>query len=290
MKQVLDHRNSTLFFGAIAILLLTLLAASLDSMDFQKGKPFSYLEEVEESSPTHEMPGMGWIYFIVIGIYIIIMFIILVYAPKKKRRKIILALLGFILGLLGIMWWMTLLRNESQAPVPASTVPHETLPSNQAALVEEEQVEEIIFVEPQISPWISIGISFGVLLVVAVIIRFALKNQFKDKIPLEELVEIAEKAIHDLNSGEDYGDTVVNCYASMMEALNNKRFIFRRGDLTPTEFITVLGRTNLPNASVIKLTALFERVRYGGKRTSTEEVDEAISCLNEIVGAIRDGQ
>lgn len=290
MKRLLNHRNTTLFLGAIAILLLALLAASLDSMDFQKGKPFSYLEKVEESAPPPEMPGMGWIYFIVIGIYIIVMFFILFYAPKNKRRKIILALLGFGLGLFGIMWWMTLLRNEPQAPVPVSTVPHETLPTNQATLVEEEQGEEVIFIEPKISPWISIGISFGVLLVVALIIWFVLKNQFKDKIPLEELVEIAEKAIHDLNSGKDYGDTVVNCYASMMEALNKKRNIFRRGDLTPTEFISVLGRTNLPNASVRKLTSLFERVRYGGKRTSTVEVDEAIRCLNEIVGAIRDGQ
>ncbi len=38
--------------GAIAILLLALLVASLDSLEFLKGQPFSYLEEVEESAPV----------------------------------------------------------------------------------------------------------------------------------------------------------------------------------------------------------------------------------------------
>ncbi len=236
------------------------------------------------------MPNLGWVYFIVIGIYIVIMFLTLYYAPKNKRKKIILALLGIALGLLGIMWWMTLVRNEPQVSEPSPTVLHEALPSNQEALPEEIQGEAVVFIQPKISPWISIGISFGVLLVAAGVVWFVLKHQFKDKIPLEELAEIAEKTINDINSGKDYGDTVVNCYASMMEVLNRKRDIFRRGDLTPSEFIAVLERTSLPHTSVRRLTALFERVRYGGKRTSQGEVDEAIGCLKDIISAIRDGQ
>jgi hypothetical protein len=259
-------------------------------LELLKGQTFSYLEEVEESAPTPELPNMSWVYFIVIGIYLLIMFFTLFYAPKNKRRKIILALLGFVLVLLGIMWWMTLVRNDPQVSAPSPTVIHEALPSNQVPQNEEEQGEAEVFIQPKISPWISIGISFGVLLVGALILWFVLKLQFKDKIPLEELAEIAEKTISELNSGKDYGDTVINCYASMMEVLNRKRNIFRRGDLTPTEFIVVLGRTSLPHTPVHRLTALFERVRYGGKRTSQEEVDDAISCLNDIIGAIRDGQ
>lgn len=288
--KFLKHRNSSLFLGAIAILLLALLATGLDSLEFKQGEPFSYEKAVVESAGSPEIPDMGWLYIIVIGIYILLIFLILYYSPREKRKKIILALFAFALVILAIMWWMTLDRKNPDVSTPTPTALHTSIPMNQEVLPGEEQGEPVVYLQPKISPWISIAISFGVFFLAAIVIWFVISRQFKDNIPLNELAEIAEKTVSDLSSGYDYGDAVINCYASMMEALNRKRSIFKRGDLTPSEFISVLERTKLPSTSVRRLTALFERVRYGGKKTSSLEVDEAVNCLNEIITAIREGQ
>jgi Domain of unknown function (DUF4129) len=53
--------------------------------------------------------------------------------------------------------------------------------------------------------------------------------------------------------------------------------------MTPGEFATRLEQAGLPSDAVHRLTHLFERVRYGGHRSATPEVNEAVACLTTIL-------
>lgn len=116
------------------------------------------------------------------------------------------------------------------------------------------------------------------------------RHRWSNDVPLDDLAGIAEQTVSDLQSGRDYGDAIINCYANMTHSVNRLRGIRRRGNLTPEEFIAVLERAHLPRDPVRRLTSLFERVRYGGKSASQVEIDEAVTCLMEIVSAIREAR
>ncbi len=55
--------------------------------------------------------------------------------------------------------------------------------------------------------------------------------------------------------------------------------------MTPREFAERLQMTGLPAESVLRLTRLFESVRYGAHQSSQKEINEAVACLNSILSA-----
>jgi hypothetical protein len=125
---------------------------------------------------------------------------------------------------------------------------------------------------------------------VAILVWVFLRNHWRTDVSLEALAGIAEQAVGDLQAGKDYGDVILNCYAKMVEVVNRQRGIRRRSNLTPAEFIAVLERARLPSDPVRRLTAIFEHVRYGGKKASGKETAEAVTSLNEIVSAVREAR
>jgi hypothetical protein len=76
----------------------------------------------------------------------------------------------------------------------------------------------------------------------------------------------------------------------MTDVLQQKRGLKRRIYITPSEFAVVLEKIGLPADAVRRLTALFERVRYGGKHSTRKDIDEAIACLSEIVEACQEAR
>jgi hypothetical protein len=291
MKQWFRHPAVPLVLGAFSILLLVLLAAGIESLDFKQGEPFSYVEPEEEGSGVPAEPvDLGFLAIVSVVIFAIFIVIALIAASPKQRRRILLILLLFGLSLLLIMWWLSRGgENNTLIPPPTPTMLH-TPQAGEAPAPVMTEVPAVVYEPPPVSPWISIGITFIVLLLVALLVWLAVRYRLRDIAPLDTLAEIAGQAVGDLQAGKDYGDTILNCYANMAVAVEKGRGIRRRGNLTPAEFVAVLERARLPSTAVRRLTALFERVRYGSKKASVQEIEEAISCLKGISSAIRETQ
>jgi hypothetical protein len=289
MKQLFGNKSFILALGVISVLLLALLAVGLESLEFNKGTPFTY-SEVNNTSGTGaiEPPELDWV--ITFGVFIIlaVTIFILIIATPKQRRIILLLLLLTALLFLGIMWWISSNGSGGTASQPTAAVLHTPLAPEATAILIGTQIPGVIYTAPSISPWISFGITFAVLIVGLTVMWIFFRHRWRNDVPLDDLAGIAEQTVSDLQSGRDYGDAIINCYANMTYSVNRLRGIRRRGNLTPEEFIAVLERARLPPDPVRRLTALFERVRYGGKPASQDEIDEAVTCLTEIVSAIRE--
>lgn len=275
--------------GILSVVLIILLAGSMDFLALREGTPFSYLEAQEEQSAILlEAPDMTWIFVIVIAILLGLIAVAIYFATPKQRRRLIIALLLWAVAFAAIMWWISRDAQESAVtPTPLATLMQTPIPAETLPLAVTD-APEMVYEQPALSPWLSIGVTFLALFVAVLIVWLTLRHRLRDQVPLDALADIAAQAVDELQAGMDYGDAIINCYASMIAVLDRQRGIRRRGNLTPAEFIAVLERARLPSASVRRLTALFERVRYGGKKPLQAEIDEAVACLNEIIAAIRE--
>jgi hypothetical protein len=145
------------------------------------------------------------------------------------------------------------------------------------------------FSPPDISPWMTYLISIAVILAL-LLLTWSLSRWWKRvsrpgpvKDPLDDLAAIARSSLDDLKSGQDWDDVIIGCYARMSEAVSRKRGLFRPQAMTPEEFARRLEKAGLPGDAVRRLTRLFESVRYGGRKSSQNEINEAVSCLTAIL-------
>jgi hypothetical protein len=131
-------------------------------------------------------------------------------------------------------------------------------------------------------------VTFGVLAVAALLAWFFLGRRPDGEFSLDDLAGIAQETIDDLQAGKDYGDAVIECYARMTQTVNEKRGLKLRAYMTASEFAATLERARLPGDAVRRLTALFERVRYGGRKSTQQDIDEAVASLTAIVDGCKD--
>jgi hypothetical protein len=143
-------------------------------------------------------------------------------------------------------------------------------------------------VPSEISPTFSYLISFGVALLLLVILWVLYRGwqryiALSNKKPLEEIARIARSSLKDLSSGRDSSDVIINCYLRMSDIVSNKRHLHRSIAMTPHEFALRLEQAGQPADAVSRLTRLFEGVRYGDRKSSAQDVREAVSCLTTIL-------
>ena len=144
------------------------------------------------------------------------------------------------------------------------------------------------FTPPPVASWTTYVASFGIVLLAAFLAwrAFAvwqrLHTTASDQ-PLHRLTQIARTSLHDLSSGRDSTDVILNCYFRMSDVVAEKQNINRATSMTPHEFARRLEQAGLPGNAVKQLTGLFESVRYGGGRSSPVMVREAVACLSTIL-------
>jgi hypothetical protein len=100
---------------------------------------------------------------------------------------------------------------------------------------------------------------------------------------MDKIAIIARKSLNELSSGRESTDVIMNCYYRMSDVVSNTRNINRGDSMTPTEFASRLEMAGFPPDSVRTLTRLFETVRYGGYKSDTKMVNEAVACLTSIL-------
>jgi hypothetical protein len=133
--------------------------------------------------------------------------------------------------------------------------------------------------------WLSIIVSVGIILLLAVLAGTLQRRRRTGPGHLDRLAQPAHEAVAHLRAGADLKDVIVRCYAEMCQVVSDRRGVRREKAMTPREFEDRLTSLGLPADQVLRLTRLFESVRYGARTPGLREEQEAVACLTAIAEA-----
>ncbi len=286
MKRLFDKKRNVLILGCVSLLLLVVLVSGLRGLVFKPAVPFTIEQEQGTGGKAWTPPPFPWLAFLLVFAVLVVMIFIL--APKDRRKRYLLVLLEFLAGIVLILLFISRSNTAANLPTPTFGFVRQLTPTATVTELPETPLPETApstYTSPVIPPWTSFVAALAVLVPLGLGLWWLFARRTTPEAPYEELSEIAQEALDDLDEGKDWGDTILNCYDSMTRTLKGRRGYERPGYLTPSEFVSALERVRLPGDPMRRLTTLFERVRYGGKSPTQIDIDEAVSCLTEIVEA-----
>ena len=282
MKNHSGNQVKILVLGGLSLLVLFILVASLGQLQFKPARAFAY-EQSSGASPQVTPPTWNGSVFLIIFIAGVLI-VLLVLLPSDLRKKYLIAFGLLILAGIAILMILSNIKNGnpvqpqqeqvgnaiiSPVPAPTNTLAPEVTPS--------------VFVPPKVSMWSSFFVALAFILVLAGVGGWVIWSRRNLDAPYKSLAEIALSALEEIEAGKDWEDAIVNSYQRMNKAVSEWRGIHRKESMTPSEFAQYLTSTHLPHEAVGKLTELFERVRYGEKKSSPQDIQEAVECLTTIL-------
>jgi hypothetical protein len=284
MKSFFENKIWVILLAVGAFIGLVVLASGLGEMEFQ---PMFAMGMQRDSSPfdfssMDSGTGSQWVRYLVPGL-LLLMYLLLLGRPEPRNGSslwsILLRTLAFILFFVVVFSYMAkeggLLSEEALAGLPG------------AGAADDMQLQE--FSAPQITAgwafWITslLVLVFGV--VAVFLINRAVDRFYKPPQDMDEIAEIARTALNDLSGAKPSKNVIVRCYLDMNHAVGEKRGLVRDAATTPAEFSVRLEAMGMPLDAVHGLTEVFERVRYGGRDASPDEIKEAKRCLTQILKA-----
>ena len=288
MRALFENKRLILVLSILALGALTLLAIGLGNVPFRDAQNFGTV--IERGNLGIAAQGLLasiveiplWQTLAVWVLFLIMIILIGTLLSPELRKRVIMNIIR-----VGVIYWAIyivakryrdeLLQMMAGANPLAGKAPF-TLGGTPPPA----------FVPPQTVSLTSYLVSFGiaVLLILLAWKLFKLWQEYSAvsaNLPLNKIAGIARSSLNDLSSGRDSTDVIMNCYFRMSDVVENKRNISRSKSMTPAEFATRLEQGGLPPDAVQRLTRLFERVRYGGHRSATPDVNEAVACLTTIL-------
>lgn len=283
------NRRLALLYSALAVVALLLLAAGLDGLELQPGRPFAgrltTAEEGPWSGPAPAAPANTALLVLGLLIALLVPLAALYLFFNADRRRRWLYALFLLLGLLG--GYLALRAEPAQEPMPPATevapgvVIEEGLPGSPGVPAVELDVQP-----PSWLAWLAAALlalmAAGVALATAWLLWVRTR---REPGPLPQLAHQAQVALAELEAGAGVHDAVMRCYLEMSRVLEQERGLARDEAMTPREFEVALRNTGLPREPVANLTHLFEDVRYGAARPGRREEEQAVACLSAIVAA-----
>jgi hypothetical protein len=291
-------RGRQVFLGVCLVALfaiLFVLVGGLNSIELLPGKPLpNPFAEVNQAPVGTAPPGGSWgaeavrtfiQVILILSVAVIVVFAII--SPEYRRQLIVVALI-IAVGL------FVLSRFE---PGETSLPPQEQGPMNLD--FGEAPPQEPVSVEiPEVRApnWgVILGAIGASLLVTGLALLFLRKvyplikaRQEAKDILLDELGRRASEAAERIRAGDDPREAVLRCYKEMSEILSREERVPNFSYFTPREFAQRLRARGMEDNHVDRLTAIFEQVRYGGRR-GRGFADEAVACLEAIQQAYAHG-
>lgn len=275
-----------LLFSGIVLLSILFVGMGTDHLEFDSGTTLqkqksNYVGEM--SMPDQPWKDFKTMFFVVIVAFVLVCGAIL---PETRKRLFVYFLLACLITVLVSMDYSFELDlfNSPEAPKKGA-IPPEIV--NLAPVTPVEQV-------PPAFPW---GLILGISFLFTAPFFFYLYRRFsqsgltlEEDSSLDELAQQAQKTIQQLQSGDDFKNTVIRCYIEMSEVLSHSKGVEREQAMTPREFEESLLKLGVPEKPIQQLTELFEKVRYGRKSLSPEEEKDSVQCLFEIVQACEKGK
>ena len=290
MKTLRSKRGILLVLALFAILALLLLAAGLGSLEFHEAKQYEREQRSEaiSSGISELMEQIAsvplWKQIVFWAGFIIIFLLLSSLLPPEMRKKLLWSIVRLALLFLAVMY---LVQNRERFGLLPSTTPEEA--GADPIATPETLLPTPTFNAPELPPMLVYLLSVAVLLVVFGLAWFlsrgfaALRAKPAPDADMKEIASAARQSLDELASGHNWEDSIVRCYARMSDAVARGRGLQRADSMTPDEFASHLTRSGLPSQAVMRLTRLFESVRYGARSTNERDRDEATSCLNDIL-------
>lgn len=289
MKAKSKRLGSTLLIGVLVSLLV--LAGSLSSMQLRPGHSslinriensenreiHSYLSPILSSSTF--MQGVLGLAFILI-IFLFLSRLILRMNISQLSIRENLGYSATLALVLGVIYLISRIGSPQAAFGPGETrfeLPP-TLTNSQPYPIGE--------VPPGLI-WLVAGILLGGL---GLLLVFGLLRRGSFTEERHQILQETERAVHDLRTGKDLEDVIVQYYAQMAKTLREQRGIERNHTMTVREFEHWLEGEGVPSAPVHQLTSLFEVARYSERHLGYEEHLIALQCLDAIISHCRGGQ
>lgn len=280
-----------LIFAGLALLALTLLASSLNTLSLQPGQNFSF--EQAKPNVVDESVSDDWLrtlkailrIILILGWIVLPLYIVLLIVSKEARKKL-LRDLAIVAPLLVLLYFYTANMKAQNGQDQGMNIGGFATPdlSNSQGTA----VPPPTFTGP--SDWVTTVTTVVIALSAALIISgilFAIWRRSRLQ-PVDVLAAVeqqAQDAIASIEAGGDLRGVIMRCYYQMVEAIKEYRGIQRSENMTPHEFLLVLEARGLPAKPIQDLTELFEQVRYGDITPARQEERTAIASLSAIVSA-----
>jgi hypothetical protein len=282
MRQYLGRKEVILGVGALSILVMGFLIASLGNLELQPARQFAYARPTSPLTPW-QSPAWNWIGAVIV-LFIAFVVLVVILLPREQRKKFIRNLVLVLLAG-GMLFFLLaeLMERSSPQPVGEATDSINMTRENEPTAIPVEVVTPAVFTPPGISRWQSTLVAFTSLLAIASAWAWIAWRRGRKNPPYNSLAEISENALQEINQGKDWGDAIINAYYRMNVAVSEWRGVHRRESMNPDEFARFLVDMSLPRKPVTILTSLFQQIRYGAKTAKAEDIQEAIDCLTEIL-------
>ncbi|MGC9349392.1 MAG: DUF4129 domain-containing protein [Anaerolineae bacterium] len=301
MKPMRDYRIRVALAG-IAIVAMFFLVVGLPNLVLDPGMPLqrimSFLAQQLTGMrfagpPPGSVPmGSGDVLVDVlrtafaIALFAFPLALILVLLDPEARKRVLRAALRIGL-LMAVLYYFLATQSEQmelETEETGGVVPQEQPPMP-------EPIEAEDFDAEAVSPWIARGLSLFIGLLVALAVlwigRRVREAYTEEKAPLDQLADQAEATILEIESGGDYRNTILRCYAEMSRIVKEQLALQRGTTVTAREFVDYLLRARLPASPVLRLTQLFEQARYGSGDQTPNDERAAVTSLQEIAEACR---
>jgi hypothetical protein len=282
MRSLLENKRLILILAGLALLALTVLAVSLNEIPFQDAQQFRQDAQATRRINPQEIINAWvetpwWRQAALWALLLVLVILVGFMLPPELRKLLIRRFIRLALTFWGLYY---IFKNYGYL-IPALNLEAPTGSPAQNSNV--NTVASPVFAPSEISPAFSYLISFLLLMIWALYRVWQKYLALANQKPLGEIANIARSSLRDLSSGRDSSDVIINCYLRMSEVVSNKRHLHRAAAMTPHEFALRLQQAALPGDAVSRLTQLFEAVRYGDRKSSSKDVNEAVNCLTTIL-------
>jgi len=269
-------------FLVLTIVIVIFLASGISEVELQPGT-INLPESRETNLAPPQLPKQIspiWTYLLIFGIWVImpIWVILLIKYPEIRKRTIkslfYIAMYGLILFLLG---------RKTQEETP------------ELEKLEEELIDSTILeTQHRVGDFITTAtdnnfnfiLDITIFILVGLLVWYIYSRFYRQKPSTSAQLKIEiQEAINEIESGVDFRNVIIRCYADMSQILKEKRDIERQKAMTPREFESELEDIGLPSNAIKRLTNLFEEVRYGYVHLGSDAEQEALQCLTAIAEA-----
>lgn len=281
----MNRQKLTIFLLlAGAVVLLFVLAASLNQVDLKPGQPLGFSNQPStELSAVQEPTGDNTLLLLVRGFVAISVILgpialIIMLMSKQGRKRLFVALVNVIVVWLLLIALGKVVPPEGAAPVEVPEPGAESISGESDAVPENAEPPEWV-------TWAASLIIAVILAATTIGIWRLFHRRPEPFTALGRLAAEAQDALNRLELGEDLRETILRCYLEMVQVVKESRGIARSQHTTPHEFEVLLKTKGLPAEALMRLTRLFEEVRYGSYSASPQEEQLAILCLRDIVAA-----
>ena len=278
-------RVIVILLAGVGVTMLVLLAAGLQNLELRPAQAY-FASESDEPVPLFSLGEVVDNFttmtvgeaLLLVGGFLVLFVLLLAMLSPEARKRLILTVLRIGLTAWVILWAMDRFRQDGIFNLDSQAGVMENGPQVLSAPPP--------YIPPNIPAWAIYLVSLLIVLILTGVGFWIYRWLNPPRNQLQHLARAARTALRDISAGRDWDDAVIQCYARMSEAISQQRGLHRQQAMTPQEFASRLEQAGLPSDPVRRLTQLFEMVRYGGRRSSREDVNEAVTCLTAILHAV----